>query len=63
MLSINEINLLKAQNEGLRKQNKNLQKQVYIINRVYELCNEPVDNIAIVDFQERIKAIIDGKAQ
>lgn len=63
MLSINEINLLKAQNEGLRKQNKNLQKQVYIINRVYELCNEPADNIAVVNFQERVKAIIDGKAQ
>lgn len=40
MLSINEINLLKAQNEGLKKQNKQLQKEI----KNYEERNNYINN-------------------
>ena len=39
-----------------------IKQQAVIINKIYELCNEPADSISVIDFQERVKAIIDGKA-
>ena len=39
-----------------------IKQQAVIINKIYELCDEPADNITVIDFQERIKAILNGKA-
>lgn len=47
MLSIEEINLLKAQNEGLKKQNASLQKYVQelesLIKNIKTLCQNSLN--------------------
>lgn len=40
MLGIDEINLLKAQNEGYRKQNKDLQKEVKTLQNEIRILTE-----------------------
>lgn len=39
-----------------------IKQQAVIINKIYQLCDETTDNMAVIDFQERIKAILNGKA-
>lgn len=47
MLSVDEINLLKAQNEGLRKQNGSLQKYIQelesLIKNIKTLCQKAIN--------------------
>lgn len=65
MLSVDEINLLHGQNEGLKEQNKTLQTAIMLyakqINTINDICNEPADNIAVVELQNRIKDVINDK--
>lgn len=58
MLSINDINLLEGQNKKLKKQNETLQKVFF---KILELCDEQADSIKVVEFQDRIRTIINGK--
>lgn len=58
MLSVNDINMLEKQNEGYRKQNRALQNAFL---EILKLCNEPADNMAVLELQKRVKAIINGK--
>lgn len=62
MLSVNEINFLQAQNEGLKNQNKTLQKTVLnftnTINKIYNICDEQANDIKVIDLQNKIKLII-----
>lgn len=57
MLSINDINMLEKQNEGYRKQNKALQESFF---KILAICNETADNMAVVELQDRIKAVLNG---
>ena len=56
MLSSEEINLLKNQNEGYRKQNNALQSAFI---KILSICNEPADSVAVLEFQKRIKKVLD----
>lgn len=54
MLSVNEINLLKAQNEGLRKQNAELQTE----NKYLQMrCNNARQ--ALSEVEDLIEAAVD----
>lgn len=47
MLGINDINLLQAQNEGLKKQNEELQREIrnlQIINTKLQNCNQQLND-------------------
>ena len=54
---LNNIEKIMQQNVGLRKQNESLQKKFMDI---LILCDEPADNMAVVEFQERIKNEIEA---
>ena len=58
MLSVYGINKLEAQNKCLRKQNSDLETTFL---EILKIVNEPADNVAIVEFQNRIKAVLNGK--
>lgn len=52
---LNNIEKIMQQNEGLRKQNESLQKKFMDI---LVLCDEPADNMSVLDFQKRIKEVL-----
>lgn len=62
MIDSKEVDLLSAQNKGLKIQNKNL--QITIINyekkikEAIEICNEFSTNADVIIFQTRIKSIL-----
>lgn len=58
MLSVNDINFLESQNDGLRKQNDALQNSFL---KILKICEEPADNLAVAELQSRIKVILNGK--
>lgn len=58
MLSVKDINMLNEQNECLRKQNQALQN---VFLQVLKICQEPADNMAVVDLQNRIKEVLDNE--
>ena len=60
LLGINDINLLNSQNEGLRKQNKNLQTKFF---EILKICNEPADSMDVLDLQKRIKKVLNEQTQ
>lgn len=56
MLSVKEINLLQAQNEGYRKQNESLQKENDHWQQLYQ--NEHCDLLKFKNCLQKIKAIV-----
>lgn len=73
MLSVNEINMLEAQNEALKVQNKELQQELREIKeilkgfsnkeKIMQICNEPTDNMAVIELQNRIKEVLGNNEQ
>ena len=67
MADVNEIKLIQSQNEGLRKQNINLQQEnkdlkmlfTKFFSELYQACNEPADTVAEVELQNKIKSVVD----
>lgn len=69
MLSVNEINLLQGQNEGLRKQNGELQKNVDYWRKLYQETQQKCNNLldinesVLEESSELLKERDDLKAQ
>lgn len=69
MLSINDINLLQAQNEGFRKQNKELQGETKILKMSLNFANHTIKqlekrikrkNLKIEELKEKLKEARNG---
>ena len=57
MIGIDEINLLKSQIYGLKSQNRTLEE---CFLKILKICNEPADNMAVLELQNRIKEVLNG---